>query len=161
MTRSLAALARPEDAVLDIRPAARTDLAALARLEARVFVSDRLSRRSFARFLAAGDNPLLVAVSDGRIAAYGLILLRTGSPKGRLYSIAVDPDFAGRGIGRRLLSACEAAARRRGIGEMRLEVRTDNFRALALYADAGYRIFGLRRAYYADGCDALRLRKPV
>jgi [ribosomal protein S18]-alanine N-acetyltransferase len=65
------------------------------------------------------------------------------------------------GLGRQLLAAVEALARRRGAAELRLEVRPDNLSALRLYEASGYRTFDRRSRYYEDGADALRMRKPL
>ena len=79
----------------------------------------------------------------------------------RLYSIAVAPHIASRGIGPLLLAAAEAAAARRRRRAMRLEVHEHNTRAIGRYERSGYRLFGRHRAYYDDGGDALRFDKPL
>ena len=66
-----------------IRPGRMSDLDALVAIEQQAFQSDRLSRRSLRRFLAASDTPLLVAQSEGAVLGYALILLRSGSRSAR------------------------------------------------------------------------------
>lgn len=154
--RAPAAGARPK-----IRPARPGDLDALVALEDKTFTTDRLSRRSFRRFIASRTNVLLVAAEGGSMLGYGLVLLRCRAAVARLYSIAVDPKARGRGVARALVSACEEAAARRGALAMRLEVQVRNSRALRLYEKQGYRPFGHYRAYYGDGSDALRLKKSL
>ena len=136
------------------------DLDALIALERGVFTTDILSRRSFRRFLAAGPT-LLVAAADGKLAGYVLVLYPPRSGHARLYSIAVAPHIARRGIGPLLLAAAEAAARRRGRRTMRLEVHEHNTRAIARYEKSGYRLFGRHRHYYDDRADALRFEKAL
>jgi ribosomal-protein-alanine acetyltransferase len=148
-------------APLVIRPASLDDLDALAALEARVFATDRLSRRSFRHFLTEDRDELLVADLGGRIAGYALVLFRAGTALGRLYSIAVEPEAAGRGLGRRLLDAAETAAEGRGCLFLRLEVREDNAKAKALYRSAGYRQVARVADYYEDHEPALRLEKRL
>lgn len=138
-----------------IRPARPTDIDALAALEARVFAGDRISRRSMRRLAASPTATLLVAEAAGAVAGYAVALFRAGSRTARLYSIAVDPATAPGGTGRALLAAVEKGASGRGATAMRLEVRVDNARAIALYERAGYRPAGRRAGYYADGADAL------
>jgi ribosomal protein S18 acetylase RimI-like enzyme len=144
-----------------IRAARMEDIAPILILEDAVFPGDRLSRRSLRAFVVAGRNPFLVAVEGERLAGYALIALRAGGRVARLYSIAVEPAFARRGVGRLLLCASEAAAARAGRDIMRLEVREDNHGAIALYERNGYR--RLRRApnYYNDGSAALRYGKDL
>ena len=144
-----------------IRPARPADLDAIEALEAAVFSGDRLSRRSLRAFIRSPRKPLLVAHWEGRLAGYALDALREGSRVARLYSIAVDPAVGRRGIGRALLGACEAYARRYGREALRLEVRDDNCAAITLYERLDYRRFGRHEAYYDDGAAALRLEKPI
>jgi ribosomal-protein-alanine acetyltransferase len=143
-----------------LRPAQGSDVDALEAIEAEVFSADRIARRSFQRFLASPSADLIVADVDGRILGYCCILSRKGLDSGRLYSIATLPGHEGAGMGRRLLGAAEAAAAARGLATLRLEVRADNARAIALYERSGYRRAGRRDDYYADGTAALLYVKP-
>lgn len=145
-----------------LRPAGSEDVDALKNLEDRCFETDRLSRRSFRRFIAAGSATCLVAEGpDGEPAGYALVIYRAGTALGRLYSIAVAPPLRGRGCAGRLLAAAEEAAFARGCVELRLEVRADNAAAIALYRARGYREFGRFRDYYEDHEEAVRLRKRL
>ena len=146
---------------MQLRRGRLSDLDALVALERAVFTTDILSRRSFRHLLAARSADLIVAERNGRIAGYALAFYRNAARVARLYSIAVHPRVARRGIGRRLLDAIERAARRRRCRAMRLEVHEANRRALAFYATSGYRRFGMRPAYYEDGGDALRFEKAL
>jgi ribosomal protein S18 acetylase RimI-like enzyme len=58
-----------------------------------------------------------------------------------------------------LLDALLAEAERRGCTEVLLEVRADNAAAIGLYAARGFVTISTRRRYYADGADALILRR--
>ena len=143
-----------------VRDACLADLARLLELEA-LFPGDRLAPRQFRRHLASPRARLRVAEADGRLAGYALVFLRRGSTVARLYSIVVDPVARGTGIGVALLRDACAQARRAGCRWLRLEVRTDNAAALALYRREGFEAFGRRQAYYADGCDAWRLQRAL
>jgi ribosomal protein S18 acetylase RimI-like enzyme len=142
-----------------LRTSKRSDIAALRAIEQRAFAHDRLSERSFVRFLHSGSASLIVAQAQGVVSGYALMLFRRTSRVARLYSIAVAPGAAGRKLGSRLLGAAEAAALRRHAKAIRLEVSPSNRRALALYRKFGYRAVGELRAYYEDGGPALRLEK--
>ncbi len=144
-----------------IRPALPADLDALCAIETRAFATDRLSRRSFRRLLASPTAVVLAAEAGGKVVGYALGLVRRGDAQMRLYSIAVDARSGRRGVGRALLAAIEAAARRRGCVSLRLEVHEANARAAALYERAGYRAFGRRESYYGDGAAALRYEKAL
>jgi ribosomal-protein-alanine N-acetyltransferase len=99
----------------------------------------------------------VVAEDDGELIGYaGLVVVgRTAD----VQTLAVAPAAQGRGLGRRLLDALVAEARRRDAGEMMLEVRAENEAALALYTAAGFERIAIRRGYYRPGgTDALVLR---
>jgi ribosomal protein S18 acetylase RimI-like enzyme len=145
---------------LHLRPATVADLNNLLALEHAAFTTDRLSSRSLRRFIASPNAALIVAEDTG-LAGYALVLFRPWSTVARLYSIAVTPRIAGRGVGALLLAAAEDAARQRGCDRMRLEVHVENAAALNRYRKSGYRQFGCHRGYYADGGDALRFEKRL
>src|SRR5205085_1195209 len=117
-------------------------------LELRAFAHDRIARRSFLRFLASPNASLIVADGDDAIRGYALVLFRARSQLARLYSIAVDADYAGRRIGSRLLSAAEDVADRHASKAMRLEVREGNTLARKLYGMFGYSLIERLAAYY-------------
>jgi ribosomal protein S18 acetylase RimI-like enzyme len=144
-----------------IHPGHLRDLDALVALENAVFTTDILSRRSFRHFLASPKSSLIVAEDSGKLAGYALVLYPARSKLARLYSIAVAPHIASRGIGPLLLAEAEAAAARRRRRAMRLEVHEHNSRAIGRYEKSGYRLFGRHRRYYDDGGDALRFEKPL
>lgn len=73
----------------------------------------------------------------------------------QIQNLATDPCFRRRGIAARLLAYRLQQSRRLGMQSAWLEVRTGNQSAIALYERFGFRIVGRRRAYYADGEDAL------
>lgn len=146
---------------MQVRKGRPEDLDALEAIENSSFDGDRLSRRSLRRYLGAASVSLLVAHEDHAVTGYALIGFRRGSLKGRLYSIAVDSQRAGRGLGRALLEACEHETRRRKCESLSLEVRADNPRAIALYEKSGYRQTGAEPEYYEDGATALRFEKTL
>ena len=86
------------------------DLDDLCELERQVVADDNMSRRSLRHFLVAASTKVVVAEHDGRIAGCAVVLFRPNSLIARLYSIAVAPRSAGRGLGPALLIAAERAA---------------------------------------------------
>lgn len=144
-----------------IRRAQMEDLDAIERLEMAAFTHDQLPRDSLRYYIRAASVSLLVAELPGTLCGYGLVAFHRRSIVGRLYSITVASSYAGRGVGRELMAACEASARLRGAHWMRLEVRPDNKAAIALYSKLGYRQFAEVEDFYEDGSDALRFEKPL
>lgn len=141
----------------EIRMARASDVDGLAAIETSAFQADRISRRSFRRLVDADTAAVLVLLQDRMLAGYCTVLFRADSAKARLYSIAAAPGI--RGVGRLLLDAAEKTAFGRGRKSLRLEVRQDNLRAIALYEASGYRRTGQIEDYYTDGMTALRFEK--
>lgn len=65
-------------------------------------------------------------------------------------TLAVHPDFRGRGIGKRLLARALLEAYRRGAQSAFLEVRRSNDVAQTLYRQFGFEVSGERKRYYQD-----------
>ncbi|HTZ01315.1 MAG TPA: GNAT family N-acetyltransferase [Xanthobacteraceae bacterium] len=152
---------RSQAAARRLRAGRMSDLKALLALEEYFTPDHRISRRSFRRFMRSPHAKLIVATIGIDVGGCALVLYRRGSTRARLYTIAVAREFRRRGLGRRLLTAAEAHAVRRGCRSLRLEVRADAKGAVELYTSAGYRQFGRRRRYYAGRVDALRFEKPL
>jgi [ribosomal protein S18]-alanine N-acetyltransferase len=148
-------------AVMAVRRARAGDLVAIDAIEQTAFTGDRLSRRRLRYHIGSQTSLMLVLVVDRRVVGYSLILLRKGSRRARLYSIAIDPNQPGQGLGRVLLQESEKAAQARGARTMRLEVRSDNARAIGLYERNGYRRFAVVPDYYEDGATAGRFEKSL
>lgn len=141
---------------------ARTDdIDALVALEKASFDDDRISRRSFRRFLDAPRDRLIIAESASQLLGYVLVLMHKATRLARIYSIAVSPAARGQGLGEKLIREAETVAADAGRIVMRLEVRTDNTGAIALYRRLGYRQFGTLKDYYADHGDALRFERRI
>ena len=144
-----------------VRCACVADLDDLCELEQQVFANDRMSRRSLRHFLVAASAAVLVVEHDGGIGGCAVVLFRPNSLIARLYSIAVAPRSAGRGLGPALLAAAEGAALAKRRKTLRLEVHVRNHRAIARYRKAGYLQCGRLARYYPDRGDALRFEKEL
>jgi ribosomal-protein-alanine N-acetyltransferase len=70
-------------------------------------------------------------------------------------AVAVHPQQRRRGLGGRVLAALLLEGTAQGAAHATLEVAADNGAAQALYAAAGFKTAGIRRAYYRNGQDAL------
>jgi ribosomal protein S18 acetylase RimI-like enzyme len=146
---------------MTVRAATPGDVEGILALERAAFPDDWLSRRAVRRFVAAPHKPVMVARRADGLAGYALVSLRQGGRTCRIYSLAVDPLYGRRGVGRELVHACERYARAWGCEALRLETRYDNAPAIALYRGLGYQEFDRFEQYYADGGEALRLEKKL
>ncbi|WP_137179036.1 GNAT family N-acetyltransferase [Roseomonas sp. AR75] len=91
----------------------------------------------------------------------GFVLARVAADEAEILTLAVVPAARRAGHGGALLVAAMAQAAARGAATMFLEVSAGNDAARALYAAAGFAEAGRRRRYYADGSDALVLRRGL
>jgi [ribosomal protein S18]-alanine N-acetyltransferase len=141
-------------------PLYRTDAARCAELETQLFGGDDpWPARAFLVELEAKHNHYVAARVDGKLVGYaGIARLGRKRPfEYEIHTIGVDPEYQGRGIGRRLLSETFMIA---ADGVIFLEVRTDNATAIALYESEGFAKVGVRKRYYrASGADAYTMQR--
>lgn len=147
------------------RQGTRRDMGQVMQVMARAF--DPAYGEAWTRVQMEGmlDMPgcwLTVAASDGAIIGFSLV--RVILDEAELLLLAVDPDWQGRKVGRQLLLDNIAAAQRRNINHMHLEVRETN-KAIQLYKSAGFVHSNTRKAYYRgkDGqlFDALSFKREL
>ncbi len=89
---------------------------------------------------------------DGRLAAFCWTKVHSDASGrlGEIYVIATDPEFAGRGIGRRICIAALEHLSNDGVTEAMLYVDADNHRARQMYEDLGFTVDHIDRAFIAD-----------
>jgi ribosomal-protein-alanine acetyltransferase len=143
-----------------IRPATLHDLDALLELE-QAFPGDRITRSSFRHLLTKAHADVFVFEQDGKLLGNAVVLYRKGFHGARLYSVVVDPQARGQGVGAALLEQVENAAVRQRCVSIRLEVREDNAPAIRLYERHGYSVVGRTADYYQDHSAALRMSKRL
>jgi len=136
----------PFSPVLEWRPLRAADLAYVAALEASIHRAP-WTLGNFRDALAAGYCAR-VGEREGRIVAYGVLMLAPG--EAQLLNLSVVPDARRQGLGRALLDLFVADARRLGADQMFLEVRVSNTPAIALYEAEGSARVGRRASYYPD-----------
>lgn len=139
--------------------AALLDIPALVKLEQNCFTTDRLSCIQFRRFITKQSAVVLAVKKKNKLIGSAVLLFRKNSSIARLYSIAIHPDCQGLGIAQLLYQQLEKQAIKRQVTEIRLEVRTDNSRAIQFYTKHGFIFFGEYQHFYEDAADALRMKK--
>lgn len=90
---------------------------------------------------------LALAMLGGAVAGYALVCIEEGPDDtfplaeryGELYSLSVDPDLRGRGIGTRLLDFVDRELAERSIYDLKVAVMTANAGARRLYERRGLR----------------------
>lgn len=148
-------------ATVQIEPLHESDAPRCAQLERVLFAGDDPWREAaFREELRAGHAYFAARVGSELVGYAGLAFV-AGPPhaEAEVHTMAVDPAYQGRGIGRtllrELLAVADAAA-----ATVYLEVRTDNDPARSLYEQEGFVIVGLRKRYYRpSGADAHTMRR--
>ncbi len=135
------------------RKADLEDLDRIAAIEAGGFREDFFSRRQLRYLIRDAKGACFAAVLHGTVAGY-ISLLTRGGKNGRIYSLAVDPEFRGRGIAELLVETALDFSRREGLRAVFLEVAVDNAPAISLYRKKGFVIRSLKSGYYHSGGDA-------
>jgi [ribosomal protein S18]-alanine N-acetyltransferase len=112
--------------------------------------------QSLREIAARGDPAGLWVLEDDEGRQVGHIAVEE-SVRGVLsIGMAILPEARGQGGGRALLAAAQQHAESTGAHKISLEVWTDNARAIALYAGAGFQVEGLRRDHYRRRDGTLR-----
>jgi ribosomal-protein-alanine N-acetyltransferase len=84
----------------------------------------------------------------------GYVGFRLQDSGGHITTIALHPDWRGRGFGDLLLSVALERMVERGVDAVTLEMRPSNDVAYQLYQKYGFQVVQTRRDYYRDGEDA-------
>ena len=116
------------------------------------------SRQSFWEEASHTDAYYLIARDvdrDNLIVAYaGCWVLAN---EGHITNVAVDPDYQGQGLGRRLMNELTSRVEALGVDSMTLEVRPSNTVAINLYTSLGFRSVGQRPKYYTNPVEAAEI----
>ena len=143
---------------MTIRSWTEKDIPIIFEMERRCF-ADPWSKEDLQNVLKFPVYQSFLAEDGGQVCGYGcLIQLFETAEVG---NIAVDIPFRGKGIGTALLNAMHEKAKMLGATECLLEVRVSNAPAIGLYEKYGYERYGVRAKYYADGEDAVLMRKSL
>lgn len=147
----------PGRAGVTVRDMLPADIPAVHQLEVRLFPVDAWPLHMFVDELAQPETRryLIAEAPEGIVGYAGLMCVE---PIADVQTIAVVPEYEGRGIGSALLTELIDEGRRRGAADVLLEVRADNPRAQQLYLRFGFEQIHVRRKYYRDGVDALIMR---
>lgn len=136
-----------------VRPACHRDVPEVSALEAELFGRDAWSPRLVEGELTHELRRAVVAVVGETVVGYAVLFVVGDTVD--LHRIGVSLHHQRRGIASELLAALDLETH----PQVLLEVRADNAPAIALYESAGFVAVSTRRHYYADGGDALLMRR--
>ncbi|MFD1986758.1 GNAT family N-acetyltransferase [Mesorhizobium newzealandense] len=97
--------------------------------------------------------------SDSKLA--GLIDIEWHDDHAMIFSVAVAPEFQGKGFGVALLKHADEQTRLWGLPEVRLYTNARMERNIALYTAYGFRETGRRPNPYRPGWTVVDMAKPV
>lgn len=145
--------------------AKKCDLRALLKIEEEAFESDRITIEAFYSLLRKNGTTLSLLAGrdeDDLCIGYILVLYSRQNKVARIHSYAVSKDARGTGLGAQLIeAACYDAKYAYNKLCIRTEVRVDNPHALARYEKSGFRRYGSKENYYADGCASFSYEKEL
>ena len=157
--------------MVNVRGARVADGAAVTRIDGVTWnseVSPAPARVGEGFFERNDPGDVLVAEVDGRVAGYAALRQWSRIPSHahvlEINGLAVDPGHQGQGLGRALVAACVAQARRRGARKLTLRVLGGNHRARRLYESCGFQVEGvLREEFLLDGryVDDVLMARPL
>ena len=138
LERDLRRGVEPQEGVHVATPADREEAVSI---DARAFVGDwRVGRLGLEDALTATPDSTMLSLDDGQ----GFAIVGVSTEIGYLQRIAVAPDMQGTGLGRVLLRASMAWARRRGARTMMLNTQLDNERATQMYRSESFTVLPTR-----------------
>lgn len=143
---------------MELQSASIRDLNALRRLEKVCFEKDAWPLLDLIAVLTWPEVVRIKAVEDSVMVGFVAGDPRPSWKEFWIATIAVDPRFQRRGIGRQLLRACEEKSK---IPRIKLAVRISNQPAISLYEKEGYRTLDIWKSYYVDGEDGLVMGKKL
>ena len=143
---------------MEIQTANLLDFNALRRLEKDCFGKDAWPILDLFAILSWPNVIRLKAVENDEMIGFVGGDPRPSQSVAWIATIAVDPRYQRRGIGRMLLRACEEQI---NLPRMRLSVRISNHNAISLYEKEGYQTVDVWGRYYSDQEDALVMEKKL
>lgn len=141
-----------------ITSASLVDYPSLRRLEQACFGKDAWSFLELIAVLSYSEVARLKAVEENSMVGFIAGDPRPSEGWAWIATLAVDPKFQRRGIGRDLLRACE---KKLNLPKIKLTVRTSNLAAIALYESEGYLMTDIWKGYYRDGEDGMVMEKNL
>lgn len=134
------------------------DFFELKRLEKLCFGEEAWPWIDILAALLFPETVRIVVEDDDELVGFVIGDRRRNQNLGWIASIAVHPDHRRKGLGTRLLLACEQEL---GTAHVRLSLRRSNEAALRMYSQRGYERVNIWPKYYRNGEDAIVMEKDI
>ncbi len=141
---------------VSIETAGWRDLKQLRQLEQICFPKDVWPLLDLIGVLTMPNVVRLKAMVDGKMVGFIAGDIRMAEKVSWIATVGVLPEYRERGIGKKLMEACEAQLPTQAV---RLCVRASNETAIQLYKHIGYYGVGSWPNYYQDGEEAIVMEK--
>ncbi len=142
----------PLNLIRKFRPA---DFPAVIDIERRVF--NEHDPFFYMQFYETCSDGFIVAEVNGLVVGF-VVGFMAKETTGRIFSLAVMPEYRSRRIGSALLKELIEVFREYGASEVVLEVRISNIKARRFYERHGFSQTGILERYYTDGEDAFLMK---
>ena len=145
---------------ISIRRSKPGDLNALFELEKKAFpLYQQSPRRTLSLSLKSKFQQVWVAenASGNDYKILGCLILYLYKKAVRVFSVVVDPEFQGKGIGKKLLVKARETAVQNAVDRITLEVDANNRKLVEWYIEEGFESTELLSDYYKEGEDAFRM----
>lgn len=146
---------------INYKTASLKDLEQLVKVEQSCFNPNKYhlsSKANFHHMLTKGNTEILICQINKQICGMSVIFYRNTSSYGRLYSIAVLPEYQGKDIGKKLFQKTIESIKKRKLKGMLLEIRTDNIKHKERYLKLGFKEMKKLKNYYPDNTEAIKLK---
>ncbi len=144
---------------LDIRRFALPDMPRIMEIEIACFPHDAYCQETFLHWQREWPQFFRVAQSDDYVTGYIIGTMR--QRQGSIVSIGVDPATRRGGIGRMLVLETLRRLRDSGVHLVQLESRFNNLVSIHFWRSMGFSADGIVPGYYADGTNALKMRRSL
>ena len=149
---------RLKDKSITIAPAGLLDINGVRELESLSFPLDAWPLIEMIGVLSLPGIQRWKALDGDRLVGFVAADIRRQQQVAWIATIAVHPDYRGRGIGAELMHKVESIV---GMPRMRLSVRSGNRAAQKLYQGRGYEQIDVWPRYYTGGEDAIVMEKKL
>ena len=141
-----------------LRVCGTEDISAIAEIERECFEDNWTETMLLSEFSRSGFYGLVLEIQNEIVGyAFATALFENAD----LERIAVKSARRGLGLGGMLLDGLQQGVKALGAEQLFLEVRPSNTPAVQLYESRGFFVLRTRPRYYADGEDAVEMKKTL
>lgn len=143
----------------EIKTIEKAELTEVLELDGEIFYPQEYNLRTIRQMFDIASDYFLIARSGEKLAGY--CLGATTGKTGWILTVAVDANFRGTGIGKKLTVECIERFRLAVFSEIKLTVHPDNKRAKSLYSSLGFQEHAYEENYYGEHEHRVVMRLPL